>query len=386
MPAHPFRAGSIRGEMIFQRSGSPYWWYDFTVDGQRQRGSTKQTTRSAARQYEAELISRAEEGPRSLRKRIPYFRDYVPVFRNYVASHNKLAPKSKAYYEDGVDLLLKTEVATKRLDQIQKPDIETLTLPDASGSWQNCALRTLRRMLHLAKEWKLIREVPSVPLQEQRQRAEVFDPVTEQRIIDAAKQSFRDIFLIMMDAGCRPSEVIALRLEDMRWDQRLIFIARGKTKKSRRFVPMSDRVHDALRARAADKTVGWVFPSGRTKSHYTIGAVEKEFRRIRAALGLPAAYVPYVARHSFATSALDMTGNIQLVADALGHASTDITSTYLHPSRRGLTAMINARNEQRTKLAMAQSAAQSDSEGSTGTAEAADAMLSQVAVPGQLRA
>ena len=178
-------------------------------------------------------------------------------------------------------------------------------------------------MLHLAKEWKLIREVPSVPLQEQRQRADVFDPATEQRIIYSAKQPFRDIFVIMMDAGCRPSEVVALQWEDVRWDQRLIFIARGKTKKSRRFVPMSDRVHDALQVRAGSgKDGGWIFRSQRNQSHYTVGAVDKEFSRIRSVLGLPSDYVPYIARHTFATCALDLTGNIQLVADALGHADT----------------------------------------------------------------
>ena len=364
--------------MIFKRSGSPYYWYDFTVDDQRQRGSTRQTTKAAASQYEAELITRArEDGPSSLRKRIPYFRDYVPVFRNYIRNHNKLAPKTKVYYEDGIGLLLKTEIASKRIDQIRRTDIETLTLPEGSGSWQNCPLRTLRRMLHLAKEWKLIREAPPVPLQEQRQRTGLFDPAAEQRIIDAAKQPFRDIFITMMDTGCRPSEVVALQREDMRWDQRLIFIARGKTKKSRRFVPMSDRVHDFLRARTKDgEARGWVFPSRRNESHYTVGAIDKEFRRIRNVLGLPSDYVPYIARHTFATSALDLTGNIQLVADALGHADTKITSTYLHPSRRGLTALINSRNEQRTNLAMAQSAAHSPSTKSSGSEQDSDAMLS----------
>src|ERR1700722_12366442 len=175
--------------MIFKRSGSPYYWYDFTFDGQRFRGSTKQTPKAAANQYAAELSTRArEDGPPSLPKRIPYFRDYVVVFINYIYKHNGLAPKSKAYYEDGIDLLLKTEIASKRIDQIRRTDIETMTLPEGSASWQNCALRTLRRMLHLAKEWKLLRDVPTIPLQEQRQRAEVFDPTIEQQIIDAAKQ------------------------------------------------------------------------------------------------------------------------------------------------------------------------------------------------------
>jgi integrase len=140
---------------------------------------------------------------------------------------------------------------------------------------------------------------------------------------------------------------------------------------------MSDRVHDFLRARTKDgEARGWVFPSRRNESHYTVGAIDKEFRRIRNVLGLPSDYVPYIARHTFATSALDLTGNIQLVADALGHADTKITSTYLHPSRRGLTALINSRNEQRTNLAMAQSAAHSPSTKSSGSEQDSDAMLS----------
>jgi integrase len=372
--------------MIFKRSGSPYFWYDFTVAGERQRGSTKQTTKAAANQFEAELITRArEEGPTSLRKRVPYFRDYVPVFRNYVTKHNKLAASTKAYYEDGIRLLLKTEVASMRIDQIRRTDIETLTLPEGSGSWQNCALRTLRRMLRLAKEWKLIREAPTVPLQEQRQRSEVFEPALEQRILCEAKQPFLDVYMTMLDTGCRPGEVVALTVGDMRWEQRQIFISKGKTKKSRRFVPMSDRVYDALQERAKSAgSRGWLFPSRRTDSHYTVGAIDKEFKRIRDVLDIPLEYVPYISRHTFATTTLDLTGNIQLVADTLGHADTQITSTYLHPSRRGLTALINRRNEDRSNLAMAHSAAHSGSEESSGVDREPDAMLTQVAVPGRL--
>lgn len=223
-------------------------------------------------------------------------------------------------------------------------------------------------MLHLAKEWNLIREVPTIPLQEQRQRTEVFDPAIEQRISDAAKQPFRYIFVIMMDTGCRPSEVVSLRCEDMRFDQHLIFISKRKTKKSRRFVLMSNRVRDALQSRAELRGErGWIFPSRRGDSHYTVAAVDKEFRHIRVAVGLPLSFVPYIARHSFATSAVDLTGNIQLVADALGHSGIAITSTYLHPSHRGPTALISARNEQRTDLAMSHSAPQSNFADSSGT-------------------
>lgn len=142
----------------------------------------------------------------------------------------------------------------------------------------------------------------------------------------------------------------------MRWDQRLIFFARGKTKKSRRFVPMSDRVFEALRMRKEqEQSKVWVYPSRRTEFHYTIGIVEKEFRQIREGFW----HLFRLCAVSFATSALGITGN-----------------------RRGLAAMIKARNEQRANVAMAQL----DSADPLSAVESSNAMLSQVAVSGQLRA
>jgi site-specific recombinase XerD len=72
--------------------------------------------------------------------------------------------------------------------------------------------------------------------------------------------------------------------------------------------------------------------------------------------------VLYTARHSFATGLLDMTGNIKLVADTLGHADTKITGTYLHPSSGGLSSLINERNARRTSESAAHFTAHSPSE------------------------
>jgi integrase len=368
MQAYTLRAGSVRGEMIYQRPGSPYWNYDFTIDNQRYRGTTKQTTNSRAREFESQLLAQfREEGPIALRKRIPTLREFEKLFRKYVQDHNKLAPKSKAYYFDGMRLLLETSLASKRIDQIQKSHIETLELK-GSHSWKNCALRTLRRMLSQAKEWRLIKELPKIPLFEQRERREVFSSQVEQAIIAEARQPLRDIFTVMMDTGCRPNEILQLRWEHIMWDQRVIFICKGKTKKSIRHVPLSDRTRDCLRRRGQDQgDSGYIFPSTRRSAgHYSIGSCDKEFRRVREKLGLPNEAVLYLSRHSFATSLLDATGNIKLVADTLGHSGTEITSTYLHPSTRGLTDVINLRNQQRSAGVMAQNAAQSVAEDSCG--------------------
>jgi integrase len=91
----------------------------------------------------------------------------------------------------------------------------------------------------------------------------------------------------MMDTGCRPGEVLALRWEDILWDLGVIFVRRSKTKKSIRYVPMSDRARDrlAVRVEASGRT-GYVFPSTRSKAkHVTRSCLSKEFRRVRDLLG-----------------------------------------------------------------------------------------------------
>jgi integrase len=232
--------------MILKRNKSAYWYYDFTLAGDRYRGSTKEKTKNAAQAYEAALRTRiSERGPSARPKKAPQFREFVPAFRGFIKHHTGLSPKSKAYYEDGIGLLLNSSVASMRLDHIKKSHIQTLQLP-GSASWQNCAVRTLRRMLAIAKEWGLLWEVPTVPLLEQRQRRDVFDQEVEIQIAAKARQPLQDVFVTMMDTGCRPGEVLALRWEDILWDLGVIFVRRGKTKKSIRYVPMSDRVRDRL--------------------------------------------------------------------------------------------------------------------------------------------
>lgn len=46
---------------VYQRKGSPYWWYSFSVGGGRFRGSTKCKSKREAKLAEAKLISDAEK-------------------------------------------------------------------------------------------------------------------------------------------------------------------------------------------------------------------------------------------------------------------------------------------------------------------------------------
>jgi site-specific recombinase XerD len=100
--------------------------------------------------------------------------------------------------------------------------------------------------------------------------------------------------------------------------------------KHRRYVPLSYRVRDLLRAQGA--TSIWVFSSLRKKGlHISYFPIAKQFSMVRRALDLSQDLVLYSARHTFATDMLDKTGNLSLVQKMLGHESITTTQRHVHP-------------------------------------------------------
>jgi integrase len=119
----------------------------------------------------------------------------------------------------------------------------------------------------------------------------------------------------------------------------MIFIPRGKTKRSRRHLLMSERVIEALQVRRKGQTEGWVFPSDSVCGHTT--SVAKAFAKARADAGLSKEIVLYSARHSFATKVMGATGDLSLVMRALGHSNAQTAMIYQHPSLETVRALIN---------------------------------------------
>ena len=122
-------------------------------------------------------------------------------------------------------------------------------------------------------------------------------------------EPFRTVLLIMLDSGLRPGEIFRMRWENIHWDKGLIFNPRGKSRKSRRYVPLTERVKAALLMRKGGENEGWVFPSKKAQSgHITDREVSKQWLEAKRLAGIPEAVVLYCARHRFSTDAMEGTG------------------------------------------------------------------------------
>jgi len=257
-----------------------------------------------------------------------------------------LEPNTKRYYEYGWDMLKATSVANLKLDEITRDDAEALRFA-GSPARGNVALRTLRRMLSKAVERGYLRYIPRISLRKEQGREALLSPHAEAKLLMAAKQPLRDVITLMQDTGMRPQDVFRMRWEHINWLKGTIFIPFGKTKNSRRYVPLSERVVFALQARS--RTSAWVFPSKQSQSGH-ITNVAKQWLAARQKAGLDASLKLYACRHTFATDTLERTGNLAALMKTLGHADAQTTMRYQHPGLEQIRKAVEERNREHAEL------------------------------------
>jgi len=153
----------------------------------------------------------------------------------------------------------------------------------------------------------------------------------------------KDVLIIIQDTGLRPEEVFRIRIENIDWNRMVIFNPHGKTRASRRYVPISRRMLDLLALRCAGKKAGWLFPSLRAASGH-LTTVAKQFRDARRKAGLPESLVLYCARHTFGTAVYEATGNLAMVMKVMGHTDARTAMQYQHPVLDPIREAIDQRN------------------------------------------
>jgi integrase len=304
-----------------------------------------------------------ENGRAPGNKKIPTLADFSNRFFNWLdALPTNRPPKAptRKYYRVGWRMLERTPIARMKLDHITTD--HAATIEGSSAANANNALRTLRRMLKKAHEWQLLSMVPVVKLIEEHGREELMEPWMEQQLLTVTAGSrltakgrasrvgwepFRTILLIMLDSGLRPGEILRMRWENIHWDKGLIFNPRGKSRKSRRYVPLTERVKAALLIRKKGVNEGWVFPSNKAEAgHITDREVSKQWLEAKRLAGIPEPVVLYCARHRFSTDAMESTGNVMAVMDAMGHQSVNTTRIYNHSNVSQIREAIERRNHQ----------------------------------------
>ncbi|MDY3561502.1 site-specific tyrosine recombinase XerD [Gemmata sp. JC673] len=155
----------------------------------------------------------------------------------------------------------------------------------------------------------------------------------------------RAMLEVLYATGCRASEVVNLKLNDVYLDSGFCKCV-GKGSKQR-VVPLNRHAVASLRAYlgggvddggrpAAGPEVVFTSKTGRPLTRIHLWALVKKYCK-RA--GLPKTVSPHTLRHSFATHLLSGGADLRTVQELLGHASIATTQIYTHVDRDRLKAM-----------------------------------------------
>jgi site-specific recombinase XerD len=353
--ARNVRVASVRAAMeelvkLFRKTKSRFYWFDFTVRGRRYRGSTGETKAVRATKVASVKLALALEHGELFPTKPTVLVEFSERFLSWL-EEARLEEKTKKFYRNGCRLLRETSIFSLRLAEITTEDAERLKFPGSAAN-ANCALRTLRRMLHKAEEWKLIARAPKIKLMKEHGRSLRLDDDAEDKLLAASarckwrprtRELFRDIIVLMRDTGMRNErELFRMRIGNLNWENCVIFVPDSKTPEGRRLVPMSLRVCEILRKHCGTRSNGWVFPSKRSASGH-LRSICNLFRRTRIEAGLPKDLVLYCARHDYGTRILTRTGNLAAVMKTMGHRDVKTAMHYQHPELEVVRAALDFR-------------------------------------------
>ena len=157
------------------------------------------------------------------------------------------------------------------------------------------------------------------------------------------------MFNVFYSTGCRLSEVLGMKLEDIDLKNRRILVT-GKGSKQR-YVFLTPKAADMIctylpeRQAVLEKTGHegeQVLLINSKGNKLPLSTVHSIFDKYRDLLGFTKKFTPHVFRHSFASHLLDNSSDIRFVQVLLGHESIGTTQIYTHVTGKRLEEVYRA--------------------------------------------
>ncbi len=147
------------------------------------------------------------------------------------------------------------------------------------------------------------------------------------------KKSLRTACLVevLYATGMRVSELITLKLSDLRLSRRILNVI-GKGNKQR-IIPITSRAHDIIVKwmNYIPNNSVYLFPSYGINGHITRDSVNKLLVDISLNTNIDRKRLtPHKLRHAFATHIMNRGADLRVVQELLGHSSISTTEIYTH--------------------------------------------------------
>jgi integrase len=305
---------------LYQREGSPFWWYDFTVNGVRFRGSTGKEAKREARKVEDDHKQQARKGPRKTDEWRMH--DLCRVYYDERAQHRRssatiLHQLSKLREYLGKDRKLTSITNATMMDYRQRRHVDGLSQPSI-----NREIVILRAALRYAHDMHGI-SIPNLAwdklrYQEPPGRVRFLSFEEYESLIDAAHPDLAPIILCAVTTGLRKDNILKMDWSQVKLGQRIIQAQiKGNKEHS---VRIAHQLVAILSTTPAQDRKGRVFHCINFEKRWRAALMAAKITDFRF----------HDLRHTFASWARQNGADIADVKEGLGHSDISMTMRYAH--------------------------------------------------------
>ena len=186
----------------------------------------------------------------------------------------------------------------------------------------------------------------------------VLSDLQEKAYLASAPDPLRDIALLILDAGMRPGEVLALEWPDVHFEPvkgakfGYVQIRKGKTRNARRNLSLTSRVRAMLERRAGEPRItDWVFTDETGKAPLSQFTVRDQHDGVQDKLKVGDDFVIYSLRHTFGTRLGESGADAFTIMRVMGHSTVTVSQRYVHPTPETLERAFELLEERNRRAA-----------------------------------
>jgi len=335
------------GAMSVFKRGRVYW-YHFLFNGQHIQESTKQGNPKVARQIEAARRTALAKGEVGIVAKTPppNFGEFVPRVLAEIEKNCNEHPRTFDFYTDAFNRALRFDpLRTAPLNTIN-PELlarfTTAQLQEVAPATVNRSLAAIRRALYLAYDWELIDRVPKFRMLDgERHREFVLTGALRDEFISGLPEPCRTIAEFLCNTGLRIGECCSLTWDRVALDNgnSHIHIDHGKTKRAKRYIPLTTAARAILEKQKGISKSQFVFvrygervrKDRWYKEPVSRHTISEQFSKRRDELGLPWDAVLHSTRHTALTDLGAAGADAFTIQAVAGHASVTTSQRYVHP-------------------------------------------------------
>lgn len=174
---------------------------------------------------------------------------------------------------------------------------------------------------------EMVGELLTIPPARKLSPRDILTPDEARRLLAAAQGVERCLIRVMLDAGLRLAEALALRADDIysAQDRYYIHVQKGKGSKERE-VPIQADLYQELKGCGGGDGHRLLF------GDYYPRKVQRLVESLAAAASIEKSITPHSLRHTLGNQLALQGYPIELIGELLGHASYDTTKIYTRPA------------------------------------------------------